>query len=562
MIARSRVVPAVAVLFGAVPFFLLFDPRLLEPSYFHWLLWLPDPSTQFLGWHFFRREGWHLPPGAASDYGMDMGGSIVFTDSIPLLALLFKLLRAGLPEKFQYFGLWMLACYLLQAGSAWALSGLLSRIAAQRLLMTALVVLSPLLPDRAIGHYALMSHWIILAALYLYLKAPQRHATAWWAGLICIAVLVHAYLAYLALAVAAADVARRRLVDRSATTLEAVRATLVVAGSLAATMWAAGYFTIPASSFTGGAAYYGRFAANLNALWNPQWGSRFLPGLPVLPGSEFEGYNYLGFGVLALAPIALLALVKSPPQRRAVLAFLPLAAVALLLWALALTNQVAWGDRVVVTVPLPEDFLTVLAAIRGSGRMLWVAYYALLIAVPAIIARRFPPRMATAILALGLALQVADLAPRYLALRAYFRQHFIDDAAHWTSPLRAPFWAAAADHYRAILFVPAVPIPKDFAAFALLASDHGMKINTGSFARYSVERVANADASRVQRLAEGSASRDSLYVIADPDAAVVRAGPDDAVGVVDGYRVLAPGWFACNECQAAAALPAEFRAPR
>jgi hypothetical protein len=171
----SRVAPAAAVMLGPLLFFLLLDPRLLDPSYFRWLLWQPDPATQFLGWHFFRLEAWHLPPGAARHYGMEMGGSIVFTDSIPLLALLFKLFRAALPDKFQYFGPWMLACYALQAWFAWLLSGVFTRIAVQRLAMTALFVLCPLLPDRAIGHYALMAHWLVLAALYLYLRAPDRH---------------------------------------------------------------------------------------------------------------------------------------------------------------------------------------------------------------------------------------------------------------------------------------------------------------------------------------------------------------------------------------------------
>lgn len=547
----------VALVLGVAMFFMLFEPRLLDPAYFHWLFWLPDPATQFLGWHFFRLENWHMPPGAASDYGMDMGGSIVFTDSIPLLALAFKSLRAALPAHFQYFGPWMLASYLLQAALGWSLAGLFTRLAGQRLMITALFVLCPLLPDRAIGHYALMGHWIILAALYLYLRAPQRHAVPAWAALISVAVLVHAYLAYLALAIAVADVVRRRFVDRSATTLQAMRGVLIVAASLLATMWAAGYFTIPATSFSGGAPYYGRFAANLNALWNPQWGSRFLPGLPVLPGSELEGYNYLGLGVLLLAPVAAFALWRRPPSRRTILACTPVAVVALMLWALALTNQVAWGNRVVFTVPLPEKVLAVLAAVRGSGRMLWVLYYALLIGLPAIVVRCVPRRGATAILALSLVVQIADLSPRYIALRGYFRQHFITEAARWISPLQSPFWSVAANHYRKILFVPAVPIPNDFAAFALLASDHGMKINTGSFARYAVERVAAADAKRVQLLSAGAAGADSLYVIAAPGKTAVRAGPDDAIGVVDGYEVLAPGWFACAECQAALALPAE-----
>ncbi|HEV7413083.1 MAG TPA: DUF6311 domain-containing protein, partial [Casimicrobiaceae bacterium] len=331
----SRAAPAVtAALLGPIVFFLLFDPRLLDPSYFRWLFWLPDPATQFLGWHFFRLDNWHLPPGAATRYGMEMGSSVVFTDSIPVAALLFKLARDALPDHFQYFGMWTFACYILQGGFGWLISGLFTRIALQRLAMTALFVLSPLLPDRGIGHYALMAHWLVLAALYLYLRAPTRLATASWCLLICGAALIHAYLLYMVLAVAFADAARRRWIDHTATTRDTLRSTLLIAVPLLGTMWLAGYFTIPTSSFSGGAVYYGRYAANLNSLWNPQWGSLFLPGLSVIPGSELEGFNYLGFGVLAMTPIALLPLLRARafPVAKA---YLPLLIVALGLWLMA-----------------------------------------------------------------------------------------------------------------------------------------------------------------------------------------------------------------------------------
>ncbi|MEP6998688.1 MAG: DUF6311 domain-containing protein [Betaproteobacteria bacterium] len=556
-----RVAPALAAaLLGPLVFFLLFDPRLLEPSYFRWLLWLPDPATQFLGWHFFRLEDWRLPPGAAKNYGMEMGSSIVFSDSIPLLALLFKLSRAALPDHFQYFGIWMLACYILQGGFGWLISGLFTRAALQRLAMTALFVLSPLLADRAIGHYALMAHWLVLAALYLYLRAPVRHATASWCLLICGAALIHAYLLYMVLAVAFADAARRRWIDHTATTGDMLRSTLLIAVPLLGTMWLAGYFTIPASSFSGGAAYYGRYAANLNALWNPMWGSLFLPGLPVLPmpGDGYEGYSYLGVGLLALLPIAAFALWRAEGQR-ALRRYLPLAVVALLLWAIALSNQVAWGDRILFTIPLPSLVLDLVATVRASARLLWVGYYALVLAVPAIVVRSFPAPTATAILALGLALQIADLSPRYVALNGYFRQHFIDEPAQRADPMPSPFWTTAARHYRTILFVPSLPVPPEFSTLGLFAVDHAMRINTGSFARLALDRVANATAKREQALAAGRLDPESLYVLRSPQPAAFRAGPDDAIGTVDGLLVLAPRWFAFDDC-CGGALPPLARA--
>ncbi|MGH8713887.1 MAG: hypothetical protein ACREYB_07770, partial [Casimicrobiaceae bacterium] len=222
--------------------------------------------------------------------------------------------------------------------------------------------------------------------------------------------------------------------------------------------------------------------------------------------------------------------------------------VALLLWAIALSNQVAWGDSVLFTVPLPKFILDPAAMARASARLLWVGYYALVLAVTAIVARNFPARAATAILAIGLALQIADFWPRYTALHGYFKQHFIAEPAQRADGLPSRFWNVAARHYRAILFVPSLPVPPNFAAIGLFAADHGMRINVGSFARLVLERVGTATNERERALAAGQLDPAALYVLRPPDEAAFRAGADDAIGTVDGFVVLAPGWFAFDDC--------------
>ena len=267
----------------------------------------------------------------------------------------------------------------------------------------------------------------------------------------------------------------------------------------------------------------------------------------MIPGAEYEGFNYLGFGVLAMLPIAAFAWWRArrqPAARR----YVPLAVVALLLWATALSNHIAWGDRVLFTIPLPDMILELAAMVRASARLVWVGYYALVLAVPAIVVKSFPARTATAILALGLGLQIADLSPRYIALNGYFRQHFIDEPAQQANSLPSPFWNVAAGHYRTILFVPSLPVPPNFAAIGLFAADHAVRINVGSFARFAVDRVGNATFKREQALATGRLDQEALYVLRPPYVASFRAGPDDAIGTVDGFRVLAPGWFRFEDC--------------
>ena len=76
-------------------------------------LW--DLTQHYLGWVFYRKSPWHFPLGLVEGiYSQPV--SIVYTDSIPLFALLFKILSPLLPANFQYFGLFELLSYALMGG--------------------------------------------------------------------------------------------------------------------------------------------------------------------------------------------------------------------------------------------------------------------------------------------------------------------------------------------------------------------------------------------------------------------------------------------------------------
>ncbi|MBN8478002.1 MAG: hypothetical protein J0L91_03465 [Burkholderiales bacterium] len=530
---------------GAALFFLLLDPRLLDPGNWLWLM-DGDPAAQYLGWRFFRAEPWQWPPGALRTYGHDIGAGIVFTDSIPIAAFAAKLLSPLLPSTFQYFGLWALLCFVLQGFFA----GLLATVAAerplQRLAVTALLVASLPVVDRAIGHFALMSHWLLLWGLWLALRPHRELATGPWVALTCIASLVHAYLLAMVLALWVADVLRRRHFDPLPRPDfgDWVRHVVVVSLALWGTMALAGYFDLPRGAVSGGSLYFGKYAANLNAFWNPGWGSRFLPDLPVIKGSELEGYGYLGLGVLALLAVALLALVRpggAPVNWRP---YAPLVAIAIGLWLVALSHKIAWGDRIVVELPLRDRPLELVATFRASGRMIWVAFYGLVFASAAIVAARFAPAAASVLLVGATALQIADLSPRYAAMRPYFDDRYIAQPAKRETFMRSPFWSEAAKTYRTIRVAPVANMAHGWPWLALYAVDHGMSVNTGQFSRPSFPRMAAANDALTRTLVSGPLAPDTLYLLWSKDTRFDWAiGAEDGAGTIDTYFVVAPGWF-------------------
>src|SRR3546814_12635797 len=85
---------------GAAAFLLVTGGTILSPTYVDWLMQGADPAQHWLGWQFFRQSPFfQWPLGANPDYGMEIGSSIVFSDSLPFLAIVFKIGRASCRER-------------------------------------------------------------------------------------------------------------------------------------------------------------------------------------------------------------------------------------------------------------------------------------------------------------------------------------------------------------------------------------------------------------------------------------------------------------------------------
>src|SRR3982751_4213177 len=80
-----------AVFVGGAAFLAIVGPQVLDVTNIGWLTQAGDSFTHYLGWEFFRRSPWTWPPGLNPDYGLQFSSSIIFSDSVPLLALALKL---------------------------------------------------------------------------------------------------------------------------------------------------------------------------------------------------------------------------------------------------------------------------------------------------------------------------------------------------------------------------------------------------------------------------------------------------------------------------------------
>jgi len=167
---QNYVIP---VTFGLCAFLLVVGPDILNPHNISWLQG-GDPGTHYLGWEFFRRGPWTFPVGLNPNYGMAVASSIVYSDSIPLVAIPLKILHPYLGETFQYLGLWILICFCLQAFFSWKIAQLMTSQKIIQVLIMAILVFSPTMMGRYTWATSLSSHFLFLASIYLVLIGLRK----------------------------------------------------------------------------------------------------------------------------------------------------------------------------------------------------------------------------------------------------------------------------------------------------------------------------------------------------------------------------------------------------
>lgn len=391
----------------------LFDPLTLDPTRIGWLIRGTDNGENALGLHAFLRDptaGWWP---RTTLLGAPEGVTLLFTDSNPLVALLARPLASWLPADFQLVGPWIALCLALHA----LFAVLLLRDHAPSFVAlwcgVALFLLVPTLANRFL-HANLMAHWLILWSLWLFLDPRRAGDLRWWTAVIVVAALFHNYLLLMVAAIWASAMLERFVVADwrgRAWLVAGSGAILALVALIARAHGAGGTFEVTGS--------YGAFAMSLDSLWNPANPSysTLLPAIPQREGRGFEGFQYLGAGLLALVPIALATrIAKGPAQSdlRRLVWLLPAFAV---LTALAVTPSVDLAGQKLLRLPIPTALAPMLDMVRASGRLFWpVAYTLVLVAIRLVY--RLRHERATLLVASAVALQLVDLSGMIRAIRA------------------------------------------------------------------------------------------------------------------------------------------------
>lgn len=546
-----------AGLLGAVIFALIYGIRVVDPTYDDWIFVNRgdgDIIQHYSGWRYYRQSQWHFPIGLIDGINGDSPVSCMYTDSIPLLAVFFKIISPILPETFQYIGLWELITYILMGVSA---ALLLRKFNSNIFFCTvgsAVFVLSPTVIYRAFWHEALSGQWIIILAIVLWVYQDHQWKKPFapvilWTALGVVSAYVHSYFIPMIYMIMLGYMLTDLLINK-----KIIRPLAVFASTTAVTLFAMycmGAF-YGEGSFAGGG--FGYYSSNLNTLYNgSHTNSKFLNGFPLAMNSQKEGFGYLGFGVIVFAVISIIAaccmivrkntsffLGDKKTLRDAKDHMFIYVLIIFLSMVLAVGPVICFNDKVLRMTEYPEMLRRLLSIFRCTGRFIWVTDYLIYTAVFAAISR-MGKKQATAVLSAAacLVLQAVDMSPAFAEKNEKYNGEYTYELA-----LSDSIWSSFADRCNEIVLLP---LPENFTNHSKMymdlveyAYENNMTMSSFYIARAPYASMKKYADEHYEMLASGSGRSDVIYVFFDPEDIPASVDKDD-IYELNGYTVVKLG---------------------
>ena len=507
-------------LIGAVTFLSLFGTRVLDVTYEDWLLteWY-DLSQHYVGWKLFRASGWHFPIGLCDNSFYPYYASVIYTDSIPLLSVIFKLLSPLLPETFQFFGLYGLLCFVLQGGLAkLILRRIFNREWQCNLGCIPFVLCAPLI-QRMFYHTALASHFLILLAIILFMyrseiKSLKKRITLWCIlGMLCIS--IH-FTIYAIVSVMFAGYVLWEMLEagKGAKSKAAVFGGFMVPylASSIALFWLLGGFY---GNVSGESFGLGDYSANLNSLFNPLDYSCIIKELPC-GDNQYEGLAYIGIAAILMLLPALANIIR---RRRFLWALykkpiISIALTTLLLWVIALSPKIMAGEALLADVQWPRFVTDAWSIFRSSGRFLWpVMYLTIILALH--FSKKETGSFFAPLLILACVLQIYEYGDKTEEL-----------SGRYSEEKHASFSAERLENcdltgIKHVQFMHPYyfgeyygdEIRDQMIGYTMFALDHGMTVSNFHFSRDDMEALEDRIDYCDSLLRNGMPERDTIYVM-------------------------------------------------
>lgn len=372
--------------------------------------WQLDMGQHLQGYLYYVQGPWDLPLFYVPALRAPPGTNVLFLDVVPIVALVGKLVHTFTGVTINLYGAYIFLCYvlpgvmmalvLIAAKVRYALAAIIAAIFANSM--------PALLMRWGIPH---AGQFLLIGALAFYLfflkERGWRGLAAVWIGWLVLAFLTNMYLFVMVGTIWVCAIIQRRL-NGLATTRQALKTGALTVALVTTVMAVSGQFggggELPFS------LDYGNSSMNLLSPIAPQLSGLFpgLGGVIDATGGQFEGFNYLGLGLLLASLLMLPAEAGWLRQnlRRHIVLLTAFAA----LTAFAISNRVFVGHRLLFELPLPLYIKAALGIFRSSGRFFWPIAYAQLAIVTVLGFRRAQPLVILCFI-IAVVLQLLDVQP-------------------------------------------------------------------------------------------------------------------------------------------------------
>ena len=546
--SKARWIDLIPVAMGFSAFITVVGLGILNPRNVSWLLADFDMTLEYLGWAFYRFGPWTFPIGLNPNFGLDISSSIIYSNSMPLFAIVFKPFSALLGEPFQFWGIWILLCFVLQAWMAWLLMSLITKDIWLKIFSTGLLLFSPPMFSQIGFHNSTIGHFPILMAFYLILRPKQNNRTLWWSILLPCTLMIHPYTFAMLVALWLADLLDKLLIQKKLSIFQVLLEMVCAFTTTILVAWQAGYFMNVSPGETG----FGMYRMNLLAIFDPSgfdaanWS--FLYSLPwVRSNNNYEGFVYLGLGLIAVLAISLPMMARHYEKlikllRGHVFIFLCLICLAFF----ALSNNIGIGAWT-FTLPLTPKLFSIASILRASARMFWPVFYVIAIAGIFFLIRGYSKRISMTVLGIALAVQIFDTSGAWLEIKNKINH----PGAQPVSSLSDPFWSDAAKHYRKVVRVPVWNEQAIWEKFANYAAQYQLGTNSVFMGRVDQQKIERSNQKIKEMLVQGKFEPDTLYIVEDnyvPQFSNAMNPQTDLLARFNEINVFAPRWKSCQNC--------------
>lgn len=424
--------PAIWAMFGGafvgcVFFLIIYSTKVLHVTYVNWIRNASGDFTQsYYGWKFFRASDWHWPIGLMDGVAYPNLTPIMYIDSVPIFDIIFKILSPLLPETFQFFGIWGICCFALNGAISSKIIHFFTKNTIFSIVTSTFFTLTTFSIQRLYTHTALAANWVILLAILLIITYRNTQSiwknSLYWFLLFFMSISVNMYYVPIIGIMMAMHVLYNSLILKKYR-IGITELISSVLGAIVAFYLYGGFYHLSSTSVNGGGL--GDLNANLNSLINPLETGLYLTGeslymktLPTTVLGQYEGYAYLGIGLILLAFIALAGTLCQPLNRihaiwrtrQTPVIFVGITII--LLFIASFGTKITLNDKILLNIPYPDFFLKIYGIFRSTGRFMWGVWDIVALIIIITVYKTYSQKI-TAILLISICLiiQIYDLSP-------------------------------------------------------------------------------------------------------------------------------------------------------